>query len=425
MLRLTALLIVKDEMPRGEAISATRLEEILKPVVSDRFSAFYLVVWIKKTVVASEKDLPPNLVPGVEDGVVIVNGQPVSRENIRLAYSHLLSEAEALQESLLLGANADFDLAEVIDTRATLRGAMIQPSADSVRSDEIRQRILLRVEGDEELRGEWLDVNNAGQPQLRSRKAMDFLESYAKYLEMLVPLVHIGGGMPARGTELVPYRICDTGNGDRSVFWLDGHVYLYARYNKSSSMTGSSRPIARFLDKRLTKLMLRDLFLVRPFVILLATYFGKNQEQAYNTELFLQGGEKMRSDQVLAAFEMGYLRATGCRLNFSSYRHVAKHFGNEVGLSFDHENENLVENEQAGHNRSTADRHYARMTTEHADLRHQKLVQFRSFSFKWHEWLQGSGQTQPIAPRTPAPTAQTRKVLFASYALFFSRSSSH
>ena len=43
------------------------------------------------------------------------------------------------------------------------------------------------------------------------------------------PLLH-SGGMPARGTELETYRICQGNGNDRSLYWLDGQFYLFARY---------------------------------------------------------------------------------------------------------------------------------------------------------------------------------------------------
>jgi superfamily II DNA/RNA helicase len=215
--------------------------------------------------------------------------------------------------------------------------------------------------------------------------------------------------MPARAPELETYRIVDTGNGDRSLYFAEGHCYLFARYNKSSSITGRSRPIARFLCKELSALMLLDLFFVRPMVTLVANVLGLNVSKVYNTELFVRQGRKLTESHIRDIFAERFLAASNVRLGVGDYRHVAKHFALVAKIKYYDDGDSALSSyhDQAGHNAATADAHYARLASEHVDLRLEHFLGHRQASLGWHDWLRPPPNVVPAramgAQLTPEP----------------------
>ena len=398
---MTAVLLIQRDTPGDEAILSNRLEEILDPILKDRFGVFNHVSEVKRLAYSHRKNRPPNIVAGVDEEEIIIKDVRISKRMLQSVYRNLLNEVEEVQGRLLLGASGTFDIEKVFDdVSRTSRGTKIEPSKDPHDCALARGRILRRIEDDEELCRVWC---SADPVSLNARPSILYLERYAKYMELLVCLIHIGGGMPGRGTELPQYRICDVDGNDRSVYFLDGHVYLFARYNKSSATTDDCRPIARFLDRRLSEVVLRDLFYIRPWVILLATTFQRNPGNVYNSELLVRVGEKMSDIHIRRAFEASFLRASGTHLHFSTYRHVAKYFAVLGKIPDLVKSEDVkILHDQAGHSSSTANRHYAISTSEHVDLRSDRLFTMRSCSFMWHKFLKGALNLSISQPAPPA-----------------------
>jgi hypothetical protein len=82
----------------------------------------------------------------------------------------------------------------------------------------------------------------------------------------LAALVHITGGAPPRGTELVTVKHSNTANGDsQGIFIEDGLVVFVTKYYKNVGQTGKGKVIYRYLPREVGELVVFYLWFARPF----------------------------------------------------------------------------------------------------------------------------------------------------------------
>jgi hypothetical protein len=75
------------------------------------------------------------------------------------------------------------------------------------------------------------------------------------FLELLCLAVHIAGGQPARGPELLSVRWRNGVLQDRNLYVIDGQVALVTRYHKTQSQWDKLKVIVRFLPKAIGQLI--------------------------------------------------------------------------------------------------------------------------------------------------------------------------
>jgi hypothetical protein len=115
---------------------------------------------------------------------------------------------------------------------------------------------------------------DAGRFMVRDRFTADskgwrqYRPQLERFQALLFLLVHIGGGAPARGVEILPIRHANVAQAPRNVFIQDGQVVIVTAYHKSQALTGQHRVIARFLPERIGQLVAAYLADVLPFVAL-------------------------------------------------------------------------------------------------------------------------------------------------------------
>ncbi|KAN0066823.1 hypothetical protein V8E54_015112 [Elaphomyces granulatus] len=116
--------------------------------------------------------------------------------------------------------------------------------------------------GDDEARG---DAANA--EQLMNEAGIGrYMKAVVSFREKLMVLVHITGGQPARGPELLSIRHTNTAGGrHRNVFVEKGYIAMATRYHKGNSATLSAGIIHRYLPREVGELVVWYLWLVLPF----------------------------------------------------------------------------------------------------------------------------------------------------------------
>ncbi|KAI9468310.1 hypothetical protein BDB00DRAFT_283786 [Zychaea mexicana] len=93
-----------------------------------------------------------------------------------------------------------------------------------------------------------------------------WLNQARKLIMMIMVLVHITSGQPARGEELAATTIrCTALGAKRGMYWYRGKIMLVQYYYKRRSRGTADRYIARFLTRELSDILLHYLVLVRPF----------------------------------------------------------------------------------------------------------------------------------------------------------------
>jgi hypothetical protein len=93
-----------------------------------------------------------------------------------------------------------------------------------------------------------------------------YVQLIQAFLRRLLLLVHLTGGQPARGTELLTLRwrnsaCCET----RNIFLENGLVSFVTSYHNNYAATNSTKIIHRYLPSEIGELLVYYLWLVVPF----------------------------------------------------------------------------------------------------------------------------------------------------------------
>jgi hypothetical protein len=127
----------------------------------------------------------------------------------------------------------------------------------------------------------WLDNDN----KYREDVVNNFKTKVKDFLELLVCLVHVTGGQPARGTELSILQHtngCNTSNPSRNIYIDRGMVCIYSRYHKNILKANKTKDIFRFLPPRVGSLMVYYLWLVLPhYQNVVGCFEGKNKKSNF------------------------------------------------------------------------------------------------------------------------------------------------
>jgi superfamily II DNA helicase RecQ len=330
-------------------------------------------VWFEAQVHA--RKLSPRILV-LEDGTTVsFDGRRIDMKCFSRSYAELLSYANGLAEELSMG----------VDTQATV---------DDFREDYSQGEIPLSEQGKRKLQklvealanqpGVFAVDAARGKCLLVDKFKHDFFDKYDNLVEAMLALVHIGGGMPARGSELARYKFRDFQGGRRNVFLFHGHVYFEPTWQKNS-WTLADLPQFRFLDQNLSKLVLRVFgFLSRVAHLLAKASFAK-YTNAYLSHVFVSAGKPMSSNAIRSSVSAHISRA-GVNLAFADLRHLLKFCFNMAVMQANEEREpppghskgdfhgiryasTLLANNfacrQAGHSEDTGSGHYARTKGSH------------------------------------------------------------
>ena len=127
--------------------------------------------------------------------------------------------------------------------------------------------MLDRVLNADGLRTEFVEVRKKDSKVVwKPSAAKQYVAKIHSFLERLLLLVHLTAGQPARGTEILSLRHCNTVNGNhRSIFIEDGLVSTVTAYHKGYNIVGSTKIIHRYLPKEVSELVVYYLWFILPF----------------------------------------------------------------------------------------------------------------------------------------------------------------
>jgi hypothetical protein len=98
----------------------------------------------------------------------------------------------------------------------------------------------------------------------RPRAVQRYLKQVDRFLELLCLAIHITGGQPARGPELLSIRWRNGVLQDRNLYVIDGQVAVITRYHKTQSQWDKPKVVARFLPEAVGQLVTAYLLYLRP-----------------------------------------------------------------------------------------------------------------------------------------------------------------
>ncbi len=264
-----------------------------------------------------------------------------------------------------------------------------------------------RVFQEGNIRGKFVD---SGSEELRwlASGVDGYGRAVETFKEEVMMLMHITGGQPGRGPELLSIRHCNSAKGgQRNIFVEDGLMSFVTGYHKGYRMTGDVKIVHRYLPREVGELLMYYLWLVVPFWKKLKvvidrvdefTPFLWGQDTPAGEERGMTGVEKKwTSDRLRRILQRESTGRIGVRLGISSWRHIAIGIGRRYlranfGDSADDGEEVGEEDDdawdrQAGHSTEVAGMLYARWLME-APLETQgRRQQFRTISQSWHRFL--------------------------------------
>jgi superfamily II DNA or RNA helicase len=351
-----------------------------------------------------------------EDELLYKNMQFNMREFRSMIHGVLNWAQRIMQDELLLCSEDELEMPTV-----SWHQIRDNPSDTRIGWNFLRdQRTTLPIENG----GDWLFNRVRNNPAIKakfergrsesqiSRSAVqDYMDQVDKFREWLLVLMHITGGQPARGTELLSILHSNTAKAHRSIFVEDGLVVFVTSYHKGYALSGETKVIHRYLPKEVGTLLVLYLWLVLPFQTRLQTMVFDEDPVSAHLWPASCNGIKWNSDKMRRVLKRATQARLGQPLNIAAYRDVAiaisrRFMRGKAAFKSDQDDdgeEEEIEDEQAGHTTHVAGAIYARFMTEMAGAIAGKREQFRKSSVDWHRFLGFASaiETVPFRMRNP------------------------
>jgi superfamily II DNA or RNA helicase len=246
-----------------------------------------------------------------------------------------------------------------------------------------RTWMLNRVEGDLGLRKKFYTKGEMDRTKVRR-----YARTCDDLLAMLLVLLHLTGGQPARGTELRSIRHSNTVAGEeRNIFIDEGMLAYVTRYHKGWAMRGTSKVIHRYAPREVADLLIWYLWLVKPFGDALQRFLGiELPEGAF---LWTTGdGNPWPDARMARALSTAFEAGMGCEMGVLQYRHIAIAIGRRhTQRKFEDDDEDDAADLQAGHTSKIGNMLYGRPVTEMQGAVTSTRQAYRDVSLGWHEFL--------------------------------------
>lgn len=325
-------------------------------------------------------------------------GQPISLVRFRILVDRVLEEAEGMLWRQLLW-QTDQQRFEIPidqledDVTFTKRGISFLKN-DRNKLHDTRGWVLEQMEqhpeGRKLFRGE----------QWRRSHVRRYLRQVDRFRELLLLAVHMTGGQPARGTEVLSIRFKNGFMQDRNVFVIQGQMAVVTRYHKSSSQHDKPKVVPRMLPWRTGQLLAVYLAYVQPLQEKLALEVNRCAATDY---VWASEHGPWETDRLTRAFRRETGKHLGVKLGTHDYRHVAISIGRRVvsesfanGYKHDAAADDMEEEEDdtddplemsAGRGGEIGANRYGVATDVIQHLSSRSIDTFRLLSDKWHSFL--------------------------------------
>ena len=346
-------------------------------------------------------------------------GQPIVVTHFVDSANVIVVDAEAVLEQLVFGSWSELrdmvDLSRIVDS-------LIYNGPDTSFATDVRNRWL--QPGFAFLAARARSSMWQKDGGWKSKKVVQYFRRLKEFRRLLIVLIHIWAGQPGRGPELTKLKHCSTAQVPGNVFVFDGQVMLITDLDKSRSIRGLGRKVARFLPRRIGQMVVAYIAWLLPFEemlydkagmpgvdVSLSSYMWKDPRTGpWETE---------QLSDALASLTGEYL---GLELMVSDYRHVAIGMARKIkGILIRHAEIEMTEGNnggddgegtgegkdvqkyeyiwdaQATHGSVIAAGHYAVDSRFPHQLQPEKIALFRNISGFWHRFLEGGGTHASVA----------------------------
>ena len=231
----------------------------------------------------------------------------------------------------------------------------------------------------------------------------DYMRQVIRFRGMLLILMHLSGGQPARGPEILSVRHRNTTQGGhRNLFIEDGAVVFVTRYHKGAAISGDVKIIHRYLPREVGELVVWYLWLALPFIQRMEAMLY--QKEGVSDHMWPADGDgtKWTTDRMKKELQRVSKASMGQAMTVAAYRQIAiaisrQHVrgATQFHAADDEESEewrqqNTLDeaaDEQATHSPDVAGRLYARNSMEMSGSTADNRQRFRAVSTDWHRFL--------------------------------------
>ncbi|KAG6038783.1 hypothetical protein E4U39_008020, partial [Claviceps sp. Clav50 group G5] len=217
-----------------------------------------------------------------EDGncVMVYKGARIAMDHFRAMVENAIHEAEDLLWLTLMSTPRETDrleldlklLSDDMSSRELGYSFVDHPKnrLATASLDVTAPRLLVSENGEKMVRdGKW-----------HTRLTADYLRRVDSFRKLLLFCVHVTGGQPARGPEILSLRFKNGCVRPRNIFLLDGYVMTVTFYNKTDSQCDSPKIIPRFLPWRVGQLLSLYLVYIQPLAALMGDAIGSGSFQS-------------------------------------------------------------------------------------------------------------------------------------------------
>ena len=235
----------------------------------------------------------------------------------------------------------------------------------------------------------------------RMTRVREYSQRVRDFLELLLVLIHMTAGQPARGEEITPIRHRNGFLQERNIFVIDEQVMFVTRYHKSQALFGRPKVIPRFLPWRVGQLVAVFLTYVQEF--------KEDLDQQTNglprsDHLFHDKHGSWSTENLTKVLQRETAIRMELKLGTLDYRHVVISIGRKyIGPGFmrelkvhdqmEDEDTDVIESQvetvfnlQSAHQGGAAMRYGVRGDIVRS-LTEESLLVFGELSDKWHVFL--------------------------------------
>ncbi|TMC15887.1 MAG: DEAD/DEAH box helicase, partial [Chloroflexi bacterium] len=331
-----------------------------------------------------------------------IDGRPLSIDAFRGFVQSIIERAKAiLTEELLFGDATPLEtlnLFELVDDFEVSNKNHSFMSEECNEMAEGRRGMMNRLKGNKGRWDEMMQMNEErNELKFNSFKAREYESQVERFLELLLILIHITGGQPARGAEITTLRYVNWSTGTRNIFVEDGQIMIVTSYHKAQALTDKLNVIPRFLPEAVGKMLVIYLANVIPFRQLL-----NHRHETTETQGFLWASDTSKNksrtwgtQRLTTCLKRESGKELGMELTTSDYRHIAKAInrmyvrGLTRGMNEEDEEEEEEDADdlQACHGKEMADDVYGIRGDILRSLTERSISVFRDVSRRWHSFL--------------------------------------
>ncbi|KAG2038742.1 hypothetical protein BDR03DRAFT_1009494 [Suillus americanus] len=251
-------------------------------------------------------------------------------------------------------------------------------------------------------------VWNEDGPIFKQAAVAAWFVLYGELHDVAFCLLHITSGGPARGTELETYRLFNTRESPRTLYFAGGHLAFITGYNKSRQRTNfADRFVARPVYPPLQPIII---YLAGPLHYLANCWIHaiSNKHSPVGAEVFCHFGKPLRSEDfshILRTQTAEHLHVPmGLRMWRQMIKALMRRIVN-VDIDDDGEQEEDALDESFGHTTSTGRSRYGLTWNDLPLLHEDMLTDIFRVSKRYWNWLDHSEDSEDPERSEPNPNS--------------------